>query len=69
MNALKPKQSGGWKDNPAFASFEHLIPKSHGGMNGFQNRVLAHASCNNKRARRQFPHDPIFGQAAIKRSP
>lgn len=32
-----------------FATFEHLIPRSQGGGDIFENFVLAHRSCNQRR--------------------
>lgn len=65
MNATRRTLTGKLKDNPLYASFEHLIPKSMGGFGGKKkNVVLAHANCNNKRAVRKFPHDPIYGEVA-----
>lgn len=61
MNPLKITIYGNFKENPLFASFEHLIPKSKGGTNLKGNFVLAHIDCNNKRERRKWPHDPIYG--------
>lgn len=66
MNPLRQTESGRWKENQAFASFEHLIPKSHGGSNRASNIVLAHLACNNKRHIRRWPHDPVYGEAAGK---
>ena len=34
--------------------------KSQSGGRG-ANLVLAHAGCNNKRAKRRFAHDPVYG--------
>jgi 5-methylcytosine-specific restriction endonuclease McrA len=66
MEALRITEAGNWKDNKRYASFEHLIPRSHGGKNATGNRVLAHAGCNNKRHRRKWPHDPIYGEQSVQ---
>lgn len=60
MEPLRITDNGNWKDNTKYATFEHLIPRSMGGKNS-GNRVLAHAGCNNKRHKRHWPHDPIYG--------
>lgn len=57
-----PNIHGRPKDNPHYASFEHLIPKSHGGQKGPANVVMAHSHCNHKRALKKFPHDPVYGK-------
>ncbi len=62
MNHHRLTPMGRLKENPAFASFEHLIPKSHGGLTGFKNIVLSHVACNGKRHLRRWPHDPIYGR-------
>lgn len=54
-------ERGNIKENPAYASFEHLLPKYRGGLNVRANIVLAHISCNNKRASKKWPHDPVYG--------
>lgn len=68
MNTLRQTPLGRWKDNPLFASFEHLIPKSHGGGSGLRNIVLAHADCNGKREILRWPHDPVYGKPVGKTS-
>lgn len=41
---------GGYgQQNPVAASWEHILPKSLGGVNARRNRVLAHSACNKKR--------------------
>lgn len=50
------------KHNHLYASFEHLIPKSMGGLSGLVNVVLAHSSCNNKRHVMKWDHDPVYGR-------
>jgi hypothetical protein len=62
LNHFRVTAYGRTKDNPSFASFEHLLPKAKGGWNHPKNIVLAHASCNNARERRKWPHDPIYGK-------
>lgn len=62
MEPLRITEAGNWKDNTKYATFEHVIPRSMGGKNGGGNRVLAHAACNNKRHKRKWPHDPIYGE-------
>ena len=62
MEAFKPNIHGAPKHNPRYASFEHLIPKENGGIRGPSNIVLAHQWCNNKRLRKKWPHDPVYGQ-------
>lgn len=57
MDRKRVTPNGRVKDNSGFATFEHLIPKSNGGTFDRKNIVLAHGGCNNKRARRKFPHD------------
>jgi len=52
------------KDNGLFATFEHLKPRSMGGGFNRDNIRLAHGSCNNKRPRRKFKHDPYAGVLA-----
>jgi hypothetical protein len=64
LTMLRCTEFGKWKDNPRFASFDHLIPKSKGGIKGRMNIVLAHSSCNWRRAKRQWEHDPIYGPNA-----
>jgi hypothetical protein len=54
-------EHGNLKENPRFASIEHLLPKYRGGMNGAANCVAAHAHCNHKRASKRWPHDPVYG--------
>lgn len=51
--------------NQKYASIEHVIPKYMGGWNHPNNLVLAHADCNNGRARRRWPHDPIYGNGVM----
>lgn len=55
---------GNVKDNPQYATFEHVIPKSMDGTNQRSNLVLAHGGCNNKRHKRKWPHDPVYGGVA-----
>lgn len=58
------------KDNPKFATFEHLLPKSKGGLKSVRHCVLAHGACNFKREKRKWPHDPVYGRKdAGERSP
>lgn len=66
LNPMRRTPKGNLKDNPAYASFEHLTPKSKGGARSKRstNIVLAHASCNNSRPKRRFPHDPIYGRSS-----
>lgn len=42
-------ETGRLKQNPLFASFEHLVRKYDGGTSAKGNMVLAHARCNHKR--------------------
>lgn len=65
LNPLYQTCLGKVKHNPRYASFEHLIPKSLGGLLGRVNKVLTHAQCNHDRAKKRWPHDPIYGK--IKR--
>lgn len=65
MNQLRLTPAGRLKENPWFASFEHVKPKSMGGLNVLRNIVLAHAYCNQKRHIDCWPHDPIYGVAAL----
>lgn len=65
MNQLRQTSLGRWKENPLFASFEHLIPRSHGGLNNRHNILLAHTDCNGKRHLRCWPHDPIYGVQSV----
>ena len=45
-NAMAPQRDG----TPLSASFDHVIPRSHGGQkNSVYNLRLAHRSCNSKR--------------------
>lgn len=69
MNPLRPSNgpSGKLKSNEAYATFEHLIPKSKNGSRGFDNIVLAHAACNHKRAKLKWAHDPVYGKAVGSR--
>ena len=62
MEPVRITPHGKWKDNSSYASFEHLIPRSFGGLNTRNNKVLAHAACNNKRHKRKWSHDPIYGE-------
>jgi hypothetical protein len=60
------ERTGLLKDNPRYATFEHLIPKSTLKQyprfrDSAENIVLAHGSCNNKREKLKWPHDPIYG--------
>lgn len=64
MNQLRQTSMGRWKENPEFATFEHLLPRSHGGLNVMKNIVLAHAYCNGKRHIHCWPHDPVYGALA-----
>lgn len=50
--------TGRIKDNQSFASFEHIKPRSMGGVFSRHNIKLAHASCNRERPQRRFEHDP-----------
>lgn len=52
---------GNLKENPRFATIEHLLPKYRGGLNGADNCVAAHAHCNHKRPQKKWPHDPVYG--------
>lgn len=63
MNPIRRGPNGDLKDNPLYASFEHVVPKSMGGARsrGSNNVVLAHVGCNNKRHRRNFENDPVYG--------
>lgn len=61
MNTLRTNENGNVKDNPQFASFEHVIPKAMGGTRNSANIVLAHAACNRRRHKRKFLHDPVYG--------
>ena len=64
LEPLRLTKFGNWKTNPAYASFEHLIPKSMGGdPNMGENIVAAHINCNTKRHKRRWPHDPIYGKS------
>jgi 5-methylcytosine-specific restriction endonuclease McrA len=63
MNPKRRTPTGNLKDNPLYASFEHVIPKGKGGRGLRNNIVLAHASCNHGRHKRRFAHDPIYGNA------
>lgn len=58
MDRKRTTQNGRVKDNGSFATFEHLKPRHQGGGFNRDNIVLAHGSCNNKRDRRRYPHDP-----------
>lgn len=64
MDSIKLNIHGELRCNDAFATFEHVIPKSMGGTRRHPNLVLAHASCNRKRHKRRWPHDPIYGKVA-----
>lgn len=66
MNQLRCTPMGRWKDNPSFASFEHLIPRSHGGHSARHNIVLAHIACNGKRHLKRWPHDPVYGGPTLR---
>lgn len=57
-----PNIHGKPKHNKKYATFEHLIPKYRGGLNSINNLVLAHGDCNNRRARKKWPHDPVYGK-------
>ena len=61
--------TGRTKENPMFATFEHLRPRSHGGGSSPKNIVLAHGSCNNNRHKRKFEHDPIYGNGPALPTP
>jgi 5-methylcytosine-specific restriction endonuclease McrA len=42
--------SPGAYNSPKFATFDHLVPKAHGGKNAQENLKLAHRKCNMDRA-------------------
>lgn len=58
---MRATEYGRMKENPAFATFEHLLPKSKGGSGHAKNIVLSHGACNNARLRKRWPHDPVYG--------
>lgn len=63
MTPTRTTKSGNVKCNQRYATLEHVLPKSMGGdWWSKENIVLAHASCNNKRHKRKWPHDPIYGR-------
>lgn len=63
LEPIRVSKLGNIKCNQAYATFEHVRPKSMGGdWWSKDNIVLAHASCNNKRHKRRWPHDPIYGR-------
>lgn len=62
LESMVPNIHGRPKQNLLYASFEHLIPKSRGGIAGLANVVLAHSQCNGKRHKKKWAHDPIYGQ-------
>lgn len=47
----------------SFATFDHLIPRSQGGVNAQDNLPLAHRRCNEKRANRPLPASAASGGA------
>lgn len=58
MVRRKTTPLGNVKDNQSFATFEHLRPRFMGGKFNRENIRLAHGSCNLKRHRKKFDHDP-----------
>lgn len=62
---LRVTPTGKVKNNPRFASFEHLIERKNGGRSTKTNTVLAHASCNRDRHRRKWAHDPVYGAGTV----
>ena len=62
MSQFRITERGRIKHNPAFATFEHLVPKSKGGRRG-NNIVLAHGICNLRRPQKKWPHDPIYSKS------
>lgn len=67
LNHFRVTEFGRTKHNPAFATFDHIIPREQGGYTHHLNIVLAHPSCNRDRKKRRWPHDPVFGNARLPR--
>lgn len=53
-------------NDPKFATWEHIIPRSRGGTNELINLVLAHYECNQKRGNQpaRTPHFQSYTVAA-----
>lgn len=64
LDRLVPNIHGRLKHNQRYASFEHIKPRSSGGGGHMHNLVLAHVGCNNRRPRKKWPHDPVYGTGA-----
>lgn len=67
LEQMDSTPAGGYGKNPMSATWEHVIPKSLGGVNGRSNRVLAHKKCNLKRGNKiRTPHfKPYPGRGEI----
>lgn len=46
-------------DAPTYITFDHIVPRSHGGLDHLSNRRLAHARCNHLRG-----NDPLVEEHA-----
>lgn len=59
QNRLRYTPTGKLKDNPAFSTFEHILPLSMLGPDNLTNKKLVHATCNRNRHKLKWEHDPI----------
>ncbi len=46
-----------WSDPKNFRTIDHVLPKSKGGLDEYENYVLAHFKCNNKKGDRVYLDD------------
>ena len=54
MNPVRITSSGTAKENPAYATFEHVVAKAMEGALTADNIVLAHLRCNRRRSRHYY---------------
>lgn len=63
--AISPQSAGG----PRYATFDHIVPKSEGGVNAQSNLMLAHKRCNVARASLPLASVLITQLAAVTEEP
>lgn len=49
-------------NHPRYITFDHIVPRSHGGSDAYTNKRLAHSLCNSTRG-----NDPVPLDAEVSR--
>lgn len=49
---------------PMYVTFDHIVPRSHGGLTTYKNLRLAHSRCNSARGNDPITDDDAIGAAA-----